>query len=98
MIHFGVVVAGAAQPRASRALRQHLPDLFPQHGFVFFEAEELPLEPRRLAGIVFRVIGSAVDQDPKRHREVRDRVPDETYCTIQEAIDHIVARAEATLH
>jgi hypothetical protein len=97
MYVFGVVVSDADETpigRASAALRDELPPLFPEHGFEFLGPEDLrDLAPEEAARLLFHVLASQVrdtDDSP-----VTDLASPELVLTIQHCVDRIVVAAKA---
>jgi hypothetical protein len=97
MYHFGIVAPGTDETtvgRVSAALRDQLPELFPDYGFEFFEPEQLRMLAREKADrLLFRVLGAAV---PSSQKSEGSGVCD--LCeTIQTAVDRIVAAAKTRM-
>ena len=87
---FGIVVARNDQSRfgrASAALRERLPALFPEHRFEFLTVENMPAA--KLEELLFHVLGAPLDrsEDEGPSPELVERV--------QAAVDDIVAMASA---
>ena len=90
MYVFGVAVSCNNQSRsgrASAALRERLPALFPEHRFEFLTVENMPAA--KLEELLFHVIGAPLDRpgDEGPSPELVERV--------QAAVDDIVALASA---
>jgi hypothetical protein len=89
MYVFGIAVACNDQSRfgrASAALRERLPALFPEHRFEFLTVENMPAA--KLEELLFHVIGAPFrPEDEGPSPELVERV--------QAAVDDIVAMASA---
>jgi hypothetical protein len=88
MYVFGIVVACTDQSRsgrASAALQERLPVLFPEHRFEFLTLHNMPAA--KLEELLFHVVGAPLDKDEGPSPELIDRV--------QAAVDDIVAIASA---
>jgi len=90
MYVFGIAVACNDQSRfgrASAALRERLPALFPEHRFEFLTVENMPAA--KLEELLFHVLGAPLDrsEDEGPSPELVERV--------QIAVDDIVAMASA---
>jgi hypothetical protein len=90
MYVFGIAVACNDQSRfgrASAALRERLPALFPEHRFEFLTVENMPAA--KLEELLFHVLGAPLDrsEDEGPSPELVERV--------QAAVDDIVAMASA---